>query len=348
MTNAESLPVNVDAGQSNRAVGSEAVAGTLLEIRGLSKAFPIRGSDKVVQACSDITLTVRRGETLGVIGESGSGKTTLGRCVLRLTEPTTGEILFEGLDLARLSQRRLREARREMQIVFQEPFDSLNPQMTVGRQVTEPLRIHTDLTRAERHDRALTLLGQVGLPPSAVDLLPRTLSPGAQQRVSIARAIATDPKLIVLDEPTSALSPEAETEVITLLQDLQQRLGLTYLFISHDLDLVRSVCDHVAVMYLSQVVEFGDREAVFSNPRHPYSRALLASVLVPDIPSAEGAARAERLKGEIPSPIDLPVGCYLASRCPHVVDRCRGERQELATVGMGHQARCWRACEGEI
>jgi oligopeptide/dipeptide ABC transporter ATP-binding protein len=321
---------------------------TLLEIRRLSKLFPIRGSDKVVQACSDITLTVRRGETLGVIGESGSGKTTLGRCVLRLTEPTSGQILFEGLDLAQFGQRRLREARKAMQIVFQEPFDSLNPQMTVGRQITEPLRIHTKLSRPERIERARELLGQVGLPPSAIDMLPRTLSPGAQQRVSIARAIATNPKLIVLDEPTSALSPEAETEVIALLQDLQHRLGLTYVFISHDLDLVKSVCDHVAVMYLSQVVELGDREAVFGNPRHPYSRALLASVLVPDIPSAAGRVRKERLKGEIPSPIDLPLGCYLASRCPHVVDRCRAEHQELETVAPGHEARCWRARDGEI
>jgi oligopeptide/dipeptide ABC transporter ATP-binding protein len=320
----------------------------LLEIRNLCKTFPVRGTSKVVHACSDITLTVRRGQTIGVIGESGSGKTTLGRCILRLTEPTAGEIVFDGVNLLELSQRRLRVARRNMQIVFQEPFDSLNPQMTVGRQIMEPLRIHEKLSRRERWERVHALLTQVGLPASVADILPRALSPGAQQRISIARAIATNPKLIVLDEPTSALSPEAEIEIITLLRDLQQRLGLTYIFISHDLDLVRSICDYVAVMYLSQVVEAGSRDAVFNDPRHPYSRALLASVLEPDIPSAEARVSTERLKGEIPSPIDLPAGCYLASRCRHVRERCRQELQQLEGTDAGHGVRCWRAQEGEI
>jgi oligopeptide/dipeptide ABC transporter ATP-binding protein len=236
-----------------------------------------------------------------------------------------------------------------MQIVFQEPFDSLNPQLAIGRQIAEPLRIHTDLSRGQRAERARELLRLVGLPPNVYDAVPAMLSPGSLQRCSIARAAATSPKLIVLDEPTSALAPEAEAEIIALLQRLQAELGLTYIFISHDLSLVRSICDRVAIMYLSQVVEVGDRDDVFERPRHPYSRALLASVLQADPTVRRDATdRAERLEGEIPSPIDLPRGCYLASRCPYVRERCREEPQVLETVGPGHLARCWRMVSGDL
>lgn len=324
-----------------------AADGPLLEIRDLVKTFALPDSDKVVHACGGITLTVRRGETLGVIGESGSGKTTLGRCVLRLTEPTSGDLVFEGRDITRLRSQAMRRLRSDMQIVFQEPFDSLNPQMTIGRQIVEPLRIHQGLGRRQRHERALDLLRLVGLPPHVADALPQMLSPGALQRASIARAVATEPKLIVLDEPTSALPPEAEAEIIALLKDLQHRLGLTYIFISHDLSLVKAICDRVAVMYLSQVVEQASRDALFARPRHPYSRALLASVLLPDPTRPRDVG--ERLEGEIPSPIDLPQGCYLASRCPYVRDRCRAEPQALETVGADdHTARCWRMAEGDL
>jgi oligopeptide/dipeptide ABC transporter ATP-binding protein len=325
------------------------VTKPLLEIRNLVKQFPIPDSDRKVHACSDVTLTVYEGETLGVIGESGSGKTTLGRCVLGLIAPTSGEVVFEGQDLTRLDKDAVRRLRSDMQIVFQEPFDSLNPQLTIGRQVVEPLRIHGRLGKAERKQKAVELLALVGLPPSAADAVPRMLSPGALQRASIARAIATDPKLIVLDEPTSVLPPEAEAEVIAVLKELQSRLGLTYIFISHDLSLVREICDRVAVMYLSQVVELGDREEVFNRPRHPYSRALLASVLAPDPRRRRDTSdRAERLEGEIPSPIDLPPGCYLAGRCPYVRERCRAEPQPLFAVGEAHWARCWRMAEGDL
>jgi len=327
-----------------------AVAEPLLEIRNLVKLFPLPGGKQVVHACGDVTLRVERGETLGVIGESGSGKTTLGRCVLALTMPTEGEVLFEGRDLTKLDREQLRRLRTDMQIVFQEPFDSLNPQMPVWRQVVEPLRIHRNMAKAERRERALALLRMVGLPPTVADSLPKSLSPGALQRASIARAIATEPKLIVLDEPTSALPPEAEAEVIRLLKSLQERLGLTYIFISHDLSLVRAVCDRIAVMYLSQVVEYGTREELFANPRHPYTRALLASVLTPDPRQRRNLSdRVERLEGEIPSPIDLPRGCYLASRCPYTRDRCRTEPQQLTVLeGSAHQVRCWRIAEGDL
>jgi oligopeptide/dipeptide ABC transporter ATP-binding protein len=321
----------------------------LLEVRNLIKRFPIDGSEHVVHACEDVTLTLHRGEMLGLIGESGSGKTTLGRCVLRLVEPTSGEIIFEGQDITKLSKRDLRQARCHMHIVFQEPFDSLNPQLTIGYQIAEPLRIHTKMSRAERKERVRELLKLVGLPTSVADAVPGSLSTGALQRCSIARAVATRPKLLVLDEPTSALAPESEGEVIALIKDLQTKLELSCIFISHDLSLIRSICDRVAVMYLSQVVEIGERDAIFARPRHPYTRALLASVLLPDPAQRRDLSdRAERLEGEIPSPIDLPRGCYLASRCPHVRPRCRDEPQELLAVDTEHLARCWRMTEGDL
>ncbi|MEZ5100008.1 MAG: ABC transporter ATP-binding protein [Thermoleophilia bacterium] len=313
----------------------------LLDVKGLVKQFPIPGSKKVVHACSDVTITLKRGETLGVIGESGSGKTTLGRCILRLIEPTSGEVVFDGTRVTGMGRSDLRKLRTDMQIVFQEPFDSLNPQMIVGRQIAEPLRIHTNMNKEQRRQRVRELLEFVRLPPSTYDAVPRQLSPGALQRASIARAIATSPKLVVLDEPTSALAPEAEAEVIGLLKDLQKELGLAYIFISHDLSLVGEICDKVAIMYLSQVVEYGSRDDVFEHPRHPYSRALLASVLLPDpTQRRDSSDRAERLEGEIPSPIDLPRGCYLASRCPYVTDRCR-EQPQPSPRSADH-SRCWR------
>ena len=322
----------------------------LLEIKSLVKQFAIPGSKQVVHACSDVTLTVNRGETLGVIGESGSGKTTLGRCVLRLLEPTSGHVLFEGRDLTELSRKAMRRLRTDVQIVFQEPFDSLNPQMTVGRQIGEPVRIHGSLDTGSRKRRVHELLELVGLPPTTYEALPRQLSPGALQRASIARAMATDPKLIVLDEPTSALAPEAEAEIISLLKRIQIETGIAYIFISHDLSLVGEICDNVAIMYLSQVVETGTRDQVFGNARHPYSRALLAAVLFPDpTKRRDESARAERLEGEIPSPIDLPRGCYLASRCHFVRDRCMEEPQALVEAGeSGHLARCWRVVENDL
>jgi peptide/nickel transport system ATP-binding protein len=324
----------------------------LVSIQRLCKRFPIE-HDHVVYACDDVTLDIWRGETLGLIGESGSGKTTLGRCLLRLIEPTSGNILFEGTSLSGLSQREIRSLRSDMQIVFQEPFDSLNPQIRIGRQITEPLRIHRRIGRGEAKKAAERLLRMVGLPPTVADVLPSSLSAGAQQRCSIARAISTEPKLIVLDEPTSALPPESEIEIISLLKSLQQRLEVTYLFISHDLSLVRSICDRVAVMYLSQVVEVGDHEAIFEKPQHPYTRALLAAHLLPDPRyRAQPGERRNVLKGEIPSPIDLPLGCYLASRCPHVKPpRCVEEHQHLLPEDAPPDAqlvRCWRVSEGEL
>jgi len=321
----------------------------LLSVRGLTKHFSIPGSDKYVQACQDVSLELYPGETLGVVGESGSGKTTLGRCILRLIEPTSAEIVFQGRDLLMLAKQDLRHLRRNMQIVFQEPFDSLNPFHSIGYQIAEPLRIHTKLSKADRRKHVLELLELVGLPTAIADAVPEGLSPGTLQRCSIARALATEARLVVLDEPTSALPPEAEADIIRLLNELQERLGLSYIFISHDLVLVRQFCDRVVVMYLGQIVEVASREELFARPQHPYSRALLASTLIPDPRQRRIATdRVERLEGEIPSPVDLPKGCYLASRCRYVRDRCKTEPQELLPLSNEHLVRCWRVREGEL
>jgi oligopeptide/dipeptide ABC transporter ATP-binding protein len=317
----------------------------LLTVRGLVKQYPVHGSDKVVHACDGIDLDLRRGQTVGIIGESGSGKTTLGRCLLRLVEPTAGSVVLDGVDLTRLDPASLRRARRKMHIVFQEPALSMNPQLTVGYQIAEPLRIHTQMNRAQRKARVVELLEMVKLPANFAGATPAGLSGGELQRCSIARALAADPDLVVLDEPASALPPATAQDVIALLKRLQAELGLAYIFISHDLSLVRSLCDTVVVMYLGQTVESGPRSEIFERPRHPYTRALLAAALRPD---PEHVRNSERLDGEIPSPIDLPRGCYLASRCHYVRERCRSESQVLRAVGGGHMSRCWRMADGDV
>lgn len=328
---------------------SNASAHPLLVVQGLQKHFSVHDSKSVLQACNDVSFAVERGETLGIVGESGSGKSTLGRCVLRLLEPSEGEIEFQGHELRALSNRELRLLRKDMQIVYQEPMESLNPLWRVGRQITEPLRNFTSMSKAERHTRAVELLRLVGLRAEVADALPGALSTGMQQRCSIARAIAAESKLIVLDEPTSALPPETETDIVMLLRELQARLDLSYIFISHGLSLVRRFCDRVAVMYLGQIVEVADRDALFASPWHPYTRALLGSTLRPDPRSRHDRRdRSVRLEGEIPSPVDLPRGCFLASRSPFVRDRCLEEFQELRSLSDRHLTRCWRAVEGEL
>ena len=319
-------------------------AAPVLEGRHLSKQFAIRNSRKLVHACDDVSLELYSGQTLGLIGESGSGKTTVGRCVLRLIDPTSGSVLLDSADITRSSKRELRRLRRQMQIVFQEPAESFNPVLTVGSQIELALKVFSDLNPAGRKRRVADLLDRVGVPAVAAGLLPGALPAGVLQKCSIARALASEPRLLVLDEPTSALAPEAEADVLGLLTELQRDFGLAYLFISHDLSLVRSFCDFVAVMYLGQIVELGPKADVYTSPRHPYTQALLAAVLRPDprqrlTRSGQGA----ELKGEIPSPIDLPAGCYLASRCKYVTDKCSAERQELIQIDTSTVVRCWRA-----
>ena len=308
----------------------------LLELVALSKDYPIRGSAKVVQAVDRVSLWIGRGETLGLVGESGSGKTTVGRSLLRLVEPTSGEVLFEGVSVTSASAPVLRRMRPRMQIVLQDPLDSLDPRWTVAQIVSEGLQPGDDGAA-----RVPALLEQVGLAASTAHIRPRQLSAGDQQRVGIARSLASNPALIVLDEPTSVLTPLARVGVIKLLRDLQQQLGLSYLFISHDLTTVERLSHRVAVMYLGQVVEIGTREQIFTDPVHPYSRALLQAYLVPD-PAQRRVDRPglSSLAGEIPSPIDLPKGCYLASRCPVVRRECATTPQPLIELADGHHVRC--------
>lgn len=318
----------------------------VVEVRDMSKNFVVHGGRAVVHAADHVSFTIGAGECLGLVGESGSGKTTTGRCLLRLEAPSAGEILFRGENVATLPDATFRPLRARLQIVFQDPLDSMTPGWTVGAVLDEMLRLHTKLDAPARRRRVGELLTLVGLNPQVATAVPAMLGSGSQQRVAIARAIAPEPAFIVLDEPTSALTPETTAEIIMLLRDLSRRLGLAYLFISHDLTTVKHLCHRVAVMYLGQVVEMGTRDQIFSTPRHPYTRALLAAHLFPDLTNRR-VDRASRtgLAGEIPSPIDLPHGCYLSGRCPDERAECSQHRQELRMLRDGRHVRCWLAAE---
>ena len=339
-----------DAPRARTARSTDVPPGpALITVKDLSKDFDIRGSAAKVHAADRVSFAIRPRESLGLVGESGSGKTTVGRCLLRLETPTAGEILFRGEPLHAVSEEELRRYRTKLQIVFQDPFDSMNPRWSVAEVIGEMLDLHTSLTGAAKTARIGELLAMVGLDPALHDASPRQLSAGGQQRIAIARAIATSPDFIVLDEPTSALTPETTAEIIHLLMDLSAQLGLAYLFISHDLTTVRYICHQVAVMYLGQIVEIGTKEQVFNTPRHPYSKALLSSHLFPDIEHRR-VERKDRtsLEGEIPSPINLPKGCYLYGRCPSQVERCRDMPQVLSTLPDERKVRCWRVEAGEV
>ena len=306
----------------------------LLRVQALRKTFS-KGS---VVAVDDVSFTIERGQTLGLVGESGCGKTTAGRCILRLIEPDAGEVVFDGQDLLKLPKAALRKVRRRVQVVFQDPYGSLDPRMTVAGIVEEPLRVHAVGSRAERRQAAELLLDSVGLPTTHMDRYPHQLSGGQRQRVSIARAIALNPDLVVCDEPVSALDVSIQAQIVNLLKDLQESEGLSYLFISHDLSVVGHVSDHVAVMYLGRLVEMGPRAAVFENPAHPYTRALLAASPVMD-PKQRGKKLV--LAGDVPDPAQPPPGCPFHPRCPAVEAKCRHTRPPRNDLGEGHWAECW-------
>ncbi len=316
----------------------------LVDVQDLVKWFPIDRT-RQVKAINGVSLAIGRGESVALVGESGSGKTTLGRCLVRLIEPTDGRIWFDGKDVTALDARAFRTLRPRIQMVFQEPYDSLSPRMRVAGQMAEPLRMLPDLTAAERRDRIEEALAMVRLGPQALDRYPHQFSAGEQQRIGIARALVTRPDIVVLDEPTSALDVSVRAEILDLLSELQERLCLAYLFISHDLTAVRRVCDRVAIMYLGKIVETGATEQIFERPLHPYSRALLSSVLYPD-----PRRRLSRflLAGEIPSPIDLPPGCHLAARCPWAEAGCRAAYPPLERSGEGRAVACYRAAEMKL
>ena len=316
----------------------------LLEAVGVSKSFEVgsRFSARgrlLVQAVDGVSLAVHEGETLGLVGESGCGKSTLGRCMVRLYDITSGTMRFKGDDISRKSMHEMRPLRKELQIVFQDPYASLNPRRRVRDLIAEPLRVHTTLSKDEIARRVAELLDLVGLQPDHATRYPHEFSGGQRQRIGIARAIALEPKLIVLDEPVSALDVSVQAQIVNLLADLQERLNLTYVFIAHDLSVVRQVSTRIAVMYLGSIVELGQADDIFAKPAHPYTQALISAVPVPDI-TKRGSRSRIILTGDVPSPVNPPSGCRFHPRCPIAQERCKTERPLLLKQGSGRQVAC--------
>jgi len=311
----------------------------LVRVRGLVKHFPVEGSLDVLRAVDGVSFEIFRGETLGLVGESGCGKSTAGRCLLRLIEPTKGEIAFDGRDVTTMGKRDLRELRREMQIIFQDPHASLNPRMKIGDIIAEPLMIHKIGTKPKRRERVAELLRRVKLDPGYATRYPHEFSGGQLQRIGVARALALNPKLIVADEPVSALDVSVQAQVVNLLQDLQKELGLTYLFISHGLAVVEHISTRVAVMYLGRIVEVADAVDLYKNPLHPYTQALLSAIPIPD-----PKAKRDRiiLKGDVPTARNPPSGCRFRTRCPLAIDECARIDPELRELSPGHSVACIR------
>lgn len=312
----------------------------LLEVRNLVKHFPVDNSDDVVQAVDDVSFEIIAGETLGLVGESGCGKSTVGKCLLRLHEPTSGEVLFEGKNIVGLPNSEMQPLRREMQIIFQDPYASLNPRLSVRSIIAEPLKIHKIGDKASQNAKVEDLLSKVGLDPKYADRYPHEFSGGQRQRIGIARALALNPKLIICDEPVSALDVSVQAQVVNLLQELQDEFGLTYLFISHGLAVVEHISDRVAVMYLGRIVEICDADELYENPLHPYSQALLSAIPIPDPKHKRNRIV---LKGDVPTPINPPSGCRFRTRCPVAIDQCSRVEPELRELETGHFAACIRA-----
>jgi len=320
----------------------------ILEVRNLVKHFHVGGGgllgghSAVAKAVDGVSLSIRRGETLGLVGESGCGKTTTGRCILMLERPTSGQVIFEGRDLTTLAPAELRAVRRKIQVIFQDPYSSLNPRMTVEQMIAEPIAVHGIVReRKARNERVQELLSVAGLLPAMADRYPHELSGGQRQRVGIARALAMEPSLIVCDEPVSALDVSIQAQIITLLEDLQDRFNLTYLFVAHDLSVVRHVSDRVAVMYLGKIAEITDRASLYAEPLHPYTKALLSAVPIPD-PVVEATRERTVLRGEVPSPLNPPSGCVFHPRCPIAIEECKRVIPSLKEVRPGHYAACIR------
>ena len=332
----------VPASPVDSSVGEDA----FVQIRNLKMHFPVTEGTIVqktvahVKAVDGVSFDINRGETLGLVGESGCGKTTVGRCILQLERPTAGEIMFDGRDLTQLTQKELIPVREKVQVIFQDPYSSLNPRMKIGTMLEEPMRVHGIITDAsKRKERVRELLSVCGLDPKFSDRYPHEMSGGQRQRVGIARALALDPAFIICDEAVSALDVSIQAQVINLLEDLREQFNLTYLFIAHDLSVVRHISNRVAVMYLGNLVELADGDELFDNPTHPYTRALLDAVPIPD-PVVEGDREHRIIKGEVPSPMNPPSGCVFHPRCPMAVDSCRSSVPEFREIASGHYVAC--------
>ncbi|MFA9557721.1 ABC transporter ATP-binding protein [Evansella sp. AB-rgal1] len=317
----------------------------LLKVTNLKKYFPIKGGffgKKIndVKAIDDISFSIKEGETLSIVGESGCGKSTTGRAVLRLDEPTEGSIEFDGVDLLTLNKKQMRKMRKDIQIIFQDPYASLNPRQTVRQILNEAIEIQNVVPKKERNDTIHNLMEIVGLQPHQIDRFPHEFSGGQRQRIGIARALSVNPKLIVCDEAVSALDVSIQAQILNLLKRLQREFNLTYLFISHDLGVVRHISDRIVVMYLGRIVEIGDKKSIFENPEHPYTKALLSAIPIPDPRKRKNKIF---LKGDIPSPIDPPTGCRFHTRCPFVTDKCKTEEpllRQTADMNNGHLGAC--------
>jgi len=317
----------------------------LLKVNNLKQYFPIKGgflgrTVNHVKAVDDISFEIYEGETVSIVGESGCGKSTTGRAILRLEEPTAGEVLFEDKNILSFNKSQMRKVRKDIQIIFQDPYASLNPRQTVVRIIEEAMEIQNIVPKKERRNRALEILETVGIAPYQADRYPHEFSGGQRQRIGIARALSVNPKLIICDEAVSALDVSIQAQVLNLLKKLQREFKLTYMFISHDLGVVRHISDRIIVMYLGKIVEIGDKKSLFENPQHPYTKALLSAIPVPDPDRQKDRII---LKGDVPSPIDPPMGCRFHTRCPFATDRCKTETPELRTVensGEQHLAAC--------
>lgn len=336
------------------AAHSTGESDNLIDVRDLEMHFPVnRGiifqrRVGTVKAVDGLSFSIKKGETLGLVGESGCGKSTTGRAILQLYRPTAGSVIFEGQDLTKLSGDALRKMRRRVQMIFQDPYASLNPRMTVGDIVGEPIRVHKLREGKAVRERVEELLGLVGLNPAFANRYPHEFSGGQRQRIGIARALAVEPEFVVCDEPVSALDVSIQAQVVNLLEDLQQKLGLTYLFIAHDLSVVKHISDRVAVMYLGKMVELSEGPKLYSMPLHPYTQALLSAVPIPD-PKVEQQRRRIILEGDVPSPLNPPSGCHFHTRCPIAIQKCKDEEPPFEDFGGGHFAACWRAREsGEL
>lgn len=314
----------------------------LIEVRDLKKYFPVKGgvlkrTIGYVKAVDGVSFDIYKGETLGIVGESGSGKSTLGRLLIRLLDPTDGKIIFQESDISMISQRAMRKYRGDMQMVFQDPYSSLNPRMSVGDLIAEPMLVQKTEVKANRKEKVIELLRKVGLPPEAASKYPHEFSGGQRQRIGIARALAINPKFVIGDEPVSALDVSVQSQVLNLMDDLQDEFKLTYLFIAHDLGVVKHISDRVGVMYLGRLAELANKDDLYEEPLHPYTKALLSAVPVTDVTKRKTKIK---LEGEMPSPSNPPSGCTFHTRCPQVHDRCKRDRPELMEVQAGHFVAC--------